>query len=233
MSHFRVAVFANNPHDFDELLAPYGENSEEYFEFNALTDEEIQKLKNDYRSNNYPSFEEYVTDAGYVNDTVSGVVGFMANPNAKWDWYSLNGGDWQFDMLPGQTYDDDCEARKNQFDYSNKDYRESELIEHYNEMKKLAESTATPKEDEQDLDIRRAKWFMEDYPKLEYYLRCNKLNYPYAFITPDGEWHSPGTVGWFAVSDDTPDSMQAYLDEWEAYVNSKENPYVNFVDCHI
>ena len=181
MSHYRVAVFANNPYQFDELLAPYSETDEEYFEFMPLDDDGYQfaraaydRMPDDVKPE---SFERFLTDEGYVNDPVSGEVGYMANPNAKWDYYTLDGGDWMFSLKKGEQYDKNGNARKNQFNY--------------------------------------------------------KDDYPYAFITPDGEWHAPGRVGWFAMSDDTPESIAAYEAEWKAWIASPENPYVNFVDCHI
>lgn len=56
---------------------------------------------------------------------------------------------------------------------------------------------------------------------------------PYAFITPDGVWHAPGTVGWFATDDSTDESQTKYDEEWAAYIASDENPWVCFADCHI
>ena len=56
---------------------------------------------------------------------------------------------------------------------------------------------------------------------------------PYAFITPDGIWHAPGDVGWFGVSDEGPESLDRHIEEWQAFLNSPDDPYVSFVDCHI
>lgn len=234
MSHFRVAVFSNSPSDisFDELLAPYDENLDA--EFMELTDDEIENLRKEYEDNKYPGdFEEFLTNRGYINDPESGMLGYYFNPSAKWDWYSLDGGDWQFDLKEDEEYDDNGCARKNQFSYFDSDYSESKCTKRWKELAELAASTTNSVSEESDPDVRLAKIFMSDYPTLEHYLRCMKLNYPYAFITPNGEWHAPGRVGWFGLSDDTAESMKQYLDEWEAWINSDVNPYVNFVDCHI
>ena len=56
---------------------------------------------------------------------------------------------------------------------------------------------------------------------------------PYAFITPDGKWHAPGRVGWFAISDESADDWNKYVEEWDAFLASDGNPYVSIVDCHI
>lgn len=56
---------------------------------------------------------------------------------------------------------------------------------------------------------------------------------PYAFVTPDGVWHSPGDVWFFACDTSTEESRKKHDDEWTAYIDSQDNPYVSFVDCHI
>lgn len=229
MSHYRVAVFANSPEEFEDLLAPYNEQDEMYFEFFPVSSEEVAERYDEYQQNStiFDSFNDYLSDYGYTKDPDTGQFGYCYNPNAKWDWYTLDGGEWQFDLKPGEHYGHNGYAKKNQYNYWEKQYSKQRSIKHWNEQKDLAESN----EDTQEAGF--ARWFMKDNPDLNTYLRQCKLNYPYAFITPDGEWHSPGTVGWFGCSDDTPDTMNAYLDEWETWINSDQNPYVTFVDCHI
>lgn len=69
--------------------------------------------------------------------------------------------------------------------------------------------------------------------KYDYYtVVSNKLPkfVPFAFVTPDGEWHSKGKMGWWAISwDEMPD------DEWEQiYLDAKEKYKKHCVlDCHI
>jgi hypothetical protein len=42
----------------------------------------------------YPKFEDYIEEyVGYTRDSQRNRYGYWANPNAKWDWYSL-GGRW-------------------------------------------------------------------------------------------------------------------------------------------
>lgn len=229
MSHFRVAVFANDPSEFESLLAPYSETDETYYKFHVLTDSEMDDLRNRYENmeDKTDSFERFLTDIGYVIDLTSGEIGYSSNPNAKWDWYSLNGGDWQFELLPGEALDENGNGRKNQYDYVNPDYSKAKSTRHWKDMKELSES----KDD--DEDKRFAAQFMMENPDLDQYLNECYWNAPYAFITPDGKWHAPGTVGWFAFSDDTAESWKSYLKEWTDWLSSDQNPYVNFVDCHI
>lgn len=227
MSHFRVAVFSDKPDDFDILLAPYNEADEEYFSFVPLSEEKLAWLR-DFHKKHYPndSFEEFLTSEGYINSEEDGSIGFMANPDGKWDWYTLGGGDWQFDKLPNAGDD----GRKNDYRYTERDYSERMSKKTYARMVTIVKNGEDPFG---TISKEEAERFLEDYPDEELYLLTRKWNYPYAFITPDGEWHCPGTVGWFAVSDDTPESLRKYINEWAAYVTSDANPFVCFVDCHI
>ena len=184
MSHYNVAVFSYDPNAFDRLLAPYSEEDPMFMCFSPLTEKERKWYEDYYKEHKRDipgSFEEFLTSEGFIVDTLSGKVGRKVNPDAKWDWYTLGGGSWQFELKDDHVFDDDDNVRKNDFVY-----------------------------------VVDGNW-----------------EYPYAFITPDGKWHAPGTVGWFATSDDTPESREAYLREWIAWIESDENPYVNFVDCHI
>lgn len=232
MSHYCVAVFTNHPDDVEELLAPYNETDESYFEFTALTDEEMDKAYRRFneRHDLFESFDQYMDDYGYEQE--DGVYGFYHNPNAKWDYYTLDGRDWAFELKNGETYDEDGYARKNQFVYKNHKFNKAQLTAEWKKNKKLADENEGS-DPEKNMDIRFARYFMSNNPDLEGYLYKNSIEYPYAFVTPDGEWHAPGNVGWFGSSDETPDDAVAYVKEWEAYINSEENPYVNFVDCHI
>lgn len=237
MSHFRVAVFSNNPSTeaFEELLAPYSETDEEFFEFEPISEASLEWNRNYYEEHNpYPTFEEFMTHEGYINDPESGELGYRGNPNAKWDWYTLGGGSWQFELKDDHVFDDHGNARKNDFEYRqavNLQTKEKE----WKEKKALVDSfePGDDKSLEQIAEYEDAKRFINYFPMLEDYMVNCAWNYPYAFITPDGVWHSSGTVGWFATSDDTPESRKAYLHEWIAWIESDENPYVNFVDCHI
>ena len=231
MTHFRCAVFSYDPNGFDALLAPYSETDEEYFEFTPLSNENILWLRERYNKDiedkkllKDVSFPEWAKARGYTYQ--NGSIGIMENANAKWDYYTLDGGDWEFEFKDGETYDDRGHARKNQFTYRETEYSENECRKHYANMQKLA--------DNRDGDnYEYINSFLTEYPTVESYLEYSQWAVPYAYITPDGEWHAPGNVGWFAASDDTPETRNAYFEEWKAWVNSPDNPYVNFVDCHI
>lgn len=230
MTHFRCAVFSYDPGRFAELLAPYGEDNDQVFEFIPAT-RTVAQLEEDFKANaekgyvsDDTSFEDWVQAIGYK--FVDGVLGYYANPNAKWDWYTLNGGDWMFDLKRGEKYDENGNAKKNQYSYKDKEFDKEYWTSVYEEMKQTADNRDHP-------EYEYANAVLTAYPTLNKYLHDKRLLYPYAYITPDGAWHAPGNMGWFAMSDETPESTAEYLKGWEDYIKSDENPYVNFVDCHI
>jgi hypothetical protein len=54
---------------------------------------------------------------------------------------------------------------------------------------------------------------------------------PYAFVTPDGEWHSRGRMGWWAMSfDDMPD--EEWEEIWKDTVKNYKGKFT-WIDCHI
>lgn len=55
----------------------------------------------------------------------------------------------------------------------------------------------------------------------------------YAFLDETG-WHAPGRMGWWASSDDTPDTYKAYCDDFQKWITeSLGDSWFVAVDCHI
>ena len=48
MSHFLVGVFCADIEDVDNLLAPYDEQNEDYFEFQEDASEDLETLRKNY-----------------------------------------------------------------------------------------------------------------------------------------------------------------------------------------
>jgi hypothetical protein len=54
---------------------------------------------------------------------------------------------------------------------------------------------------------------------------------PFAFVTPDGEWHTKGKMGWWAMSwDEKPDDV--WEKEWQEE-KAKYKGKFTILDCHI
>ena len=69
----------------------------------------------------------------------------------------------------------------------------------------------------------------------EYIRRCTTFH-TYAVVTPNGEWHAVGEMGWFGFSSESPATRR----EWEQEYHKRflepaqENDwYMVIVDCHI
>ena len=232
MSHYCVAVFCNEPDDmsFDELLAPYSETDEKYMEF--VPSENLEERYQKYKEKNPETtmdFEEFAED--YCGcELRDGIWGRVYNPNAKWDWYTLDGREDIFENIPGQKPEGNYyRYRKNQLNFYPKIdlTKESIFWDHYVEQKPIPEGSEPP------CSFFKREFYLERYGSKEQYLKEMGTVTPYAFVTPDGEWHAPGNMGWFACSDETAESTNEYIEEWYMFINSSDNPYVSFVDCHI
>ena len=225
MSHYAVAVFSDDG-DFDKLLEPYNEQDEKYFEFQPVA---YTKIVSDFKKFKYNnpewSFDMYLQQFGYTQNE-NGEWGYRSNPHGYWDWYSLDGKDYLFELKDGaELHDGEWDFRKDDYDWYPVDEnieRESEEFWDNNIADELNEKSAWNRD-----------YFLERYKTREQYVKEMSRTVPYAFITPDGKWHSPGMVGWFACSDETAEDMNAYYKEWDAWIASECNPYVNLVDCHI
>lgn len=228
MSHYAVAVFSDDA-DFERLLAPYNESNEKYFVFIEKPYEEIVDEFNEFRiANGSWTLGQYIKEFGYEQE--NGKWGFRQNPRGYWDWYTLDGKDYMFDLRKDVAAADDWNGywRKNDYDW---------FVEDKDEMRSAAAFW--------DKYVAQ-EYYGHDYPSLwsrEYYLERFKTKeqyvkeigrvIPYAFVTPDGEWHAAGRVGWFASSTETAEDADRYAEEWLAYLRSEGNPYVSLVDCHI
>ena len=226
MSHFAVAVFSDDG-DFDRLLKPYDENDEKYFVFEPVAyDDIVEKLGEFSKNNPKWTLEEYIEEFYHQNE--DGLLGYWSNPHGYWDYYSLDGKDYLFELKEGVELPDGAwDYRKNDYEWYPDDHEaEVDAAEFWDDFvgeNALAEPPG----------MWNKKYFLQRYKTREQYIKEMKRTIPYAFITPDGVWHSAGRVGWFAISDETAEDSDRYAKEWDAWIASDTNPYVNLVDCHI
>lgn len=97
MSHFKIGVICNDIDDIPNLLAPYDQNDEHFFQdIPYLTKEEyIQNFRNFYDNCKPLSDEEIWRQAlrDYDGQIINNCIYERYNPNAQWDWYTI-GGRW-------------------------------------------------------------------------------------------------------------------------------------------
>ena len=227
MSHYAVAVFSDDC-DFERLLAPYNENDEKYFEFKSVSyDKILSDFKKFKAQNKGWTLEAYINNFNYVQND-DGIWGYWHNPNGYWDWYSLDGKDYLFDIREGvEDYCDTGYYRKNDIEWYPNDTEAASDAADFWETFVGENAEAEPP------GMWNRKYFLERYKTKKQYVKEMSRTIPYAFITPDGVWHAPGRVGWFAISDESAEESNKYMKEWDAWIQSDANPYVSLVDCHI
>ena len=224
MSHFNVAVFTHTPEEIDVLLEPFNEQ----VGFGSP----------------YGVYEKY--DEG----DASGEQGRWYNPNARWDWYCV-GGRWcgQLKLLEGKKgwYGSDyseeerkqlekgrCDsAHVNDCDFS----RDQEV---YNKALRFWDVVVEGKprtEEEKDalFFVFKPEYYRQQFGTRENYARHQSDFLPYAYLTPDGEWHETGRMGWWGMDDATAESREAFRESFEAFLKEaqKQNLLITIVDCHI
>lgn len=160
----------------------------------------------------YPTFDDYMRE--YLNedrDAETGRYGYWENPNAKWDWYEVGGRWTQFfrEMIGG------VQVRVGGIKFDpEKERRKAE--------KEWEEQEGHPL-----WQIRCRGLSKEQYIESAGYLSFR------ACVTPDGEWHEVGKMGWWGMSSESADELL----EWEAHFAERflgdPNLTLTVVDCHI
>lgn len=226
MSHYAVAIFADSPRDeaFDELMDPYSENDERYFIFEPVSDDELLQHWEKFKAQN-PSwkYSDWLNECYTLRD---GRYGHWYNPYGYYDYYALDARAYMYHPLPGFQDKHEDFFRKSEIDWFAKDpdndFSEQEWREKWREYSTRGHGLCTP------------EYYHERYQTEEQFVaEMMRPWLPYAFVTPDGKWHAPGRVGWFACSDETAESMDAYYAEWIDFIKNAPDCYVSLADCHI
>ena len=188
---------------------------------------EVESLLEPYQEcYEHNEYSEFVEDNGCEFDEEAGARGYWENPNAKWDWYSI-GGRWSEMLIPkcdGLQYKDDGV--------------DSWLVKDidFEAMERRALERLEPFETCFERRFYKKKYFDSMYPTEEVYIRKNTKFSTYAVVTPDGEWHSPGDVGWFGCSAASPDDESEFVSTYkERFIDPaiQNGWYLTIVDCHI
>lgn len=222
MSHYRIAVFHHG--DPEKLLEPFDENDEKYFIFEPVDTATLDKRWEQFKAQNPAwEFQQWLEEM-YDYDAEIQSWGSRYNPNAKYDYY----GEWYIEELftvkPKAKAHDCGWFKKNQIDFDDHPFAK------------------TPEVLGKEWDILSAegdgiyteKYYLEKYGTKEQYIKEQlRPPRPYAFVSPDGVWHAPGSVGWFATSDDTVETRERYWQEWLDMIHSKDDCFVTLYDCHI
>lgn len=238
MSHFLVGVFSHDTEDVDDLLAPYNEGNEEYYEFVPATDEEIQDAKkawmNRFDEDKDDTFEDYARREFGLEPDGNFRLSHYYNPNAKWDWYDADGGRWahcgMYRLKAGEGPDEFNRVTVGQMDFSldMDKYRQAEVF--WDEYV----IGGKPSGDKYPHQFYRPEYYLDRYGTKEKYAESYAdVQRPYAFITPDGTWYEMGSMGWFGFDSTDRKTMDAYAEAWKQAVEQHQDCYLTYVDCHI
>ena len=75
-------------------------------------------------------------------------------------------------------------------------------------------------------------YLQERFGTKENYATYQSAHVPYAVVTPDGQWYSQGTMGWFGISVDDMDSNE-WIDMVRQLIkNADPEDNIIAIDCH-
>lgn len=80
------------------------------------------------------------------------------------------------------------------------------------------------------------QYYNETYGDEDFFVKSCHIPTGWGVVTPDGEWHEPGRVGWFATDDSTQESRRDWVEHFhERFVEpyDPKTTTVVIVDCHI
>lgn len=214
--HYKVLVLGDN---VEELLAPYNENIEvapyvdKTFEECRETLEKMERRTiSDKEVLDY--YDDELDEDGNLISTY--------NPKSKWDWYII-GGRWSDEETEyGET------VGTTEWKYPK---------EHLEKAEKFWIDWVEGKNREKygnDCFMYRPEYYIEKYKNLDNYIKAKTYKVGYAIVTPDGEWHEPGQMGWFSSLGDMEDELDFEINAYDKYIkNLPADTPVYVVDCHI
>jgi hypothetical protein len=153
----------------------------------------------------------------------SGVRTTAYNPKSKWDWYEI-GGRWTGTFV--ECYDPEKDPANIEVCYlcngTGKRRDLGKRAKKCNGCDGKGKATKWP---------TQWKKFKADVMPVKF-LPESKEIIPFAIVTPDGEWHEKGEMGWFGMARD-----EKPLKDWfgisMAILNEHQDCLAVVVDCHI
>lgn len=231
--------------------AEYLKNPEEYAEKYGSNEGHI-----DYLRNTFPEMLSWTDEQCYEHqkryydeDMIDEDGNLLStyNPKSKWDWYSIGGrfpgrlkaGAGQhgegsaFHANPRVNGEFDS-ARVGDIDFS-PDMDEYNKAIRYWEVVVEGRPLKDGEKEDDFFNFRRKEWYESYYQNKETYAKICAATSTYAVVTPDGEWHEKGEMGWFGCSSETPEeSLDWDLHYKERFIDTANPDWIlTIVDCHI
>lgn len=218
MSHFTVAVFTEqNGKSIEELLAPYDEGLEvpHYTSKKELISRE-RKCFEQYRDTTYALYLK--NPAEYIRNTrMPEHIKYISEEFPKrFDW-----GDEEF-YQEAIKYEEPENIREDGALFSsynpNSKWDWYDIGGRWGNLLLLKNGDTANSAKVKDIDFDK----MEDFRT-------------YAVLTPNGQWHAPGSMGWWGMSSETNDEYEEWKEKFAEKFIKNANPEweLSIVDCHI
>lgn len=150
------------------------------------------------------------------------------NPQSKWDWWVI-GGRWD-SSIPTKSDNKVNTVKISEIDFSPAQDEIDHYAENWDVRVNGAEKT---RHDYAYMDVPSKEQLLKVYGTKENYIKAFAGFSTYATLTPSGDWHEPGQMGWFGTSTATDASREEYKKNIKDIMDKYSDHYLTLVDCHI
>lgn len=264
MTHFNVALITEHPdEDPEPYFAPYDENAEddEFLEFEDRTQEVLDEWRNDSEKHieypdgsrkrlwslphgeqekieegakkglwkivDVPVKELYDSPSDYA-ESYHGYNAYEENGQVRFGYYTNPDGYWDYWVPMEEALVVNGEKVES--------CRCSEVEDGMRCSREKAEGMWEAFE-KKNVDfmvaLANAKSYEASETKEEFVAARTAFS-TYAVITPDGEWHQPGRMGWFGMSGETGEDWNTWATSYrERFLEQYADCHIRLFDCHI
>ena len=206
MSHFPVLVLSRPSQSVDDLLLPYMEN--------CCEEPPVE-------------FMEFYEDEECDVDERTGKRGYWQNPNAKWDWFIVGG------RFSGSLRTKRGRLRCDTAMMSNVSTVRDEAV-YRAALHEFNRYLAGEMVDEFCLRFFKRDYVLDRYGSAEFYARYRADFWFRSVVTPDGEWHEVGKMGWWGISSESGEQLRDWIEHFhERFIGPYLDCIATVVDCHI
>ena len=205
MSHFSVLVLTREGQDVEGLLLPYMENC-------------CGEPPREYM--------EFFEDEDCDVDEETGRRGYWENPNARWDWYEI-GGRWGGKLRLRDGTRADVAVVGEVVAEVDRGAR-ARALEEYGRW------LAGERVEDFDLTFFGREIVLDRHPDAGSFARYRSWLWTHAVVTPDGEWHEVGKMGWWGISSESGERLRDWVEHFrERFLEPYQDHTIVIVDCHI
>ena len=254
MSHFTVGVIVDDPSRLDDVLYPYCEGAEDFYELEFYCTRDT--FLEEYRQYYPDKTDDEIWEIGcqdYIEK--DGELYYNYNPNAKWDWYNI-GGRWRYQLkvpkgvpsvvdqglifekpLPQRgRYRKVDGARIKDILWHKMNQATKDEIKQYARFWDVAVEGQPLEEGENIGFCYKPAYYRDLYGNKENYIMKQSTFYTHDLLDGiEGEWHTVGDMGWFGCDNATGSSLDNYLRKFYDIINNPryQDYWFIVVDCHV